>query len=1402
MTVFSGRLKERHLMRAMLERRAAGLVVVRGPSGVGKTALVEQVLQDLATAAPIIGRAKYADQASSAGLRPVVDALSQAVDAALGRLYDPASGAASLRTLLGIQYGALLAAGFAAEGVTSGEAPPATQPLLSHEGTVRLVDALARVLQWLEGFALPVVLFVDDWHRAPNEAVGFVHACSQRAESSLLKLVLAIRGDGSTVYPGTASFVDVEPLAPAQQLELLTGLLEEPARAHAVMDWLGANSSGLPFDLCQIALALDREGAFVGTGASQRVDPQRVIAIDNSNIDDIITQRARTLAPDARRLGIAAALWGDRAPLDLLGRCLAQSPAATHAAAQTLQANSLLRIESEEIAFPHDRVRTSFLKVLDEGDLRSLANAMADVLLREGAGNHRQAALRLKLVGGLDDVRDAGLSALFAAEAAAARLAAQFDLAADFGEAAWSIHQRLASPAAGDRFVVVREACLAAAHRRQPETARERCLQMIAAAADIPDLADAYGQSVRAMRLAGREADAWSFCREGLARFGINLPVRISRARLLLAMMAWRLVGRTPRRLVPHDARTERAVHSFADAVGYDVWQHSPRHAVYLAVRMVTRARLRGYDSALFLSIDALINAVLKDYRAAAAAGDRALAGLPHLPAGRGTTIQRAVIFGRMWRDPQAWAIESAGQVYDYSVAEGDLVVAATGALFETMLIWRSAPTLEQVAAKLEDTGSKAARLGDARIRAEIASLAELVRQLRLPEPLPSHLPDELIHVKNDVPSLAAVEYLSLVGNWPAILQIVDAFRGRRPMADFHPSSVIWRFYKTLARLKAGLPFDRSDLKLIERAARENPADHRGKLLLLKAEHDRGKGGGDGLLAYRRALEAMQQGASRLEQGLAAECAAAAAHDQGDREAHDRFRETAAATWSAWGAFGKLALYPPIQIGPAIRARLAMAEAQTAMARRGERAKSLFLAEVGHELRTPMQAMQGLLDLAAERPAELDVDEIRSVFGSLKSVVDDLTELGALGAEVPLNLRPTDLAALIESEMALVRDTARQKGLALSGDLVAVRGAGFDIDPDRIRQVVRNLLSNAVKYTTHGDIVVGASVSEAPDAKAWIALAVEDTGPGVPEERLAHLFEPFDRAGRRDSKGLGLGLLLSRRIAERMGGSLTAENRQGGGARFVFSFAAAKGDPPGAPRAEPSAAARPLAILIVEDATHIRRLVARLLAIDGHDVTEAESLGQGLEQARGQRFDLLLLDLQLADGDGLSLLEQWPAEQERPRVIVLTADVAREAEERVRRTGSILLRKPISVAELRAAIARACGGARSATPTHDVDAEMASLVEEAREEIVKRTAELMELVEAGEPLREIQQHAHKLAGLAAQFDAAGIADAADRIEQACAMGLAPTDCLFPLKDALAERRAMAERVALPGVSGP
>ncbi|MBS0547968.1 MAG: response regulator [Proteobacteria bacterium] len=1365
MTPFVGRQQERQTIRTVLEARGPALVVVRGSSGVGKTALVDQALRDIADTAPIVGRAKYVEQTTSAGLTPVIDALSQAVDAALDRLYDPVAGAASLRDLLGVQFDTLLAAGFDVSGGEARTAPLKVSSLQGRDGTVRLVDAAVRVLQWLEGFALPVVLFIDDWHRAPNEAIGFVHACTHRPAASALKLVLAARSEGAMPLPPGARVIEMAPLDAAQQLQLLTGLFENPSKARAMQEWLGNHASGLPFELNEVALALDRARAFTGTAEALRVDPVRAAAIDHRDISQIIAQRTRALAPSVQRVGTAAALWGDRVDLDILARYLAEPYAAIVAAVESLQAHGLLFIEGGEAVFAHDRIRASLLGTPDNAALRGLAGAMADIALAEDGDAHRQTALRLKLLGGIDGGADLRLTTLFAAGAAAARPAAQFDLAAEFGEAAWAIFRRLGMPDGSERVPVLREACFAAAHRRQIDATRERSRLMIAAATNKRELAEAYERSVIAMRLAGRSADAWTFCREGFARFGIRLPDRVRRHHLLLATVAWKLLGRTPRPLIRGDAATEQAVTSFANAAAFTVWERSPHHSAYLSSQLATRARLRGEDSAQWQSIDSMICAVLKDYLAAAELGDKALAGVEDLPSGRGMTLHRAIYFGKMWRDPCATLIAHNRRIYDFSIAEGNLVMAANAAVNEMAWTWRTAPTLETTVAKIEETDAKAKRLDDPRVAAAVGLVSSVIGRLQRPEPLPRELPAEFSQDKiGELPTIMAAEYWSLAGDWPAIVRLADQFRSKRASLDSHPMGVSWRFYENLARLKTGLAPDRADLRFIERAARANPTDQLGKLLLLSAEALHRQGARDGLLAYGAAVEALRKGFSSIELGLGAECAAQAAHELGDTAAQERFRAIATATWSSWGAFAKLAPYKADDLDASVRARLAEAEAQVAVARRGERAKSRFLAEVGHELRTPLQAMQGLLDLAAERPGEVDLGEMRDVFGSLKSVVEDLTELGALGAEAPLRTRPTDLAVLLRSELQLVRETARQKGLDVTADLAPLDGRTYELDADRLRQVVRNLLSNAVKYTPRGTVSLRAGIEETASSGARIALAVEDTGPGIPEERLAHLFEPFDRAGRNDPTGLGLGLSLARRIAGRMGGALVAENRRDGGARFVFTFIAAERD---SCVASP-APARRLSILIVEDTALVRRLMARLLVLDGHDVREAETLADGLAAAAMRPFDLLLLDLQLPDGDGLLLLDRWPAGRGRPPVVVTTAAVTRETEERVQRAGAAILRKPIAAADLRAAIAAACGSAQAPAPASPAfDIEMAQLEQDAQREIAERAQALIALMRSGGARETIHRNAHKLAGMAAQFDAPRIAEAADEIEQAC-----------------------------------
>lgn len=1381
MTSFVGRQQERQALRTVLEARGPALVVVRGPSGVGKTALVDRALRDLADGAPIVGRAKYVEQTRSAGLTPVIDALSQAVDAALDRLYDPAAGAASLRDLLGVQYETLLAAGFNVSGGEARPAPLKVSSLQGRDGTVRLVDAAVRVLQWLEGFALPVVLFIDDWHRAPNEAIGLVHACTHRPAASALKLVLAARNEGAMPLPPAAHSIEMAPLGPGQQLELLTGLFDDPAKARATQEWLGDHASGLPFELNEVALALDRARAFTGSGETLRVDPVRAAAIDHRDINQIIAQRTRALAPSVQRVGTAAALWGDRVDLDVLARHLAEPYAAILAAVESLQAHGLLFIEGGEAAFPHDRIRASLLRTPDDAALRGLAGAIADMALAEDGDSHRQTALRLKLMGGIDAAADLRLATLFAAGAAAARPAAQFDLAAEFGEAAWAIFQRSGAPDGDARTAVLREACFAAAHRRQVDATRERCRLMIAAATGRRELAEAYERSVIAMRLAGRTADAWTFCREGFARFGIRLPERIRRHHLLLATFVWKLVGRTPRALMRGDAATERAVTSFANAAAFTVWERSPRHSAYLSGQLATRARLRGEDSAQWQSIDSMICAVLKDYPAAAALGDKALAGVEELPSGRGMTLHRAIYFGKMWRDPCATLIAHNRRIYDFSIAEGNLVMAANAAVNEMAWTWRTAPSLDAVAAAIEETDAKAKRLDDARVAAAVGLVSGVVGRLRRPEPLPRELPAAFAQDKiGELPTITSAEYWALAGDWAAIVRLADQFRGKRASLDSHPIGVSWRFYENLARLKTGGTSDRADLRFIDRAARANPTDQLGKLLLLGAEALHRRGGRDGLRAYGAAVEALQKGFSALELGLGAECAAQAAHELGDSAAQARFRAIATATWSSWGAFAKLAPYKSEELDASVRARLAEAEAEVAMARRGERAKSRFLAEVGHELRTPLQAMQGMLDLAAERPGEVDLGEMREVFGSLKSVVEDLAELGALGAEAPLRTRPTDLAALLRSELLVLREAARRKGLVLAADLAALDDRTYEIDADRLRQVVRNLLSNAIKYTAEGEVALHARVAEAAPPEARIVLAVEDTGPGIPEARLAHLFEPFDRAGRSDSGGLGLGLSLARRIAGRMGGSLVAENRRDGGTRFTFTFTAAER---GAPAAAAPALARRLSILIVEDTTLVRRLMTRLLVLDGHEVRETETLAEGQAAAAAQPFDLLLLDLHLPDGDGLSLLDRWPTGQARPPVLVTTAAVTSETEARVQRAGAAILRKPISAADLRAAIAAACGAQIPVPASPAFDIEMAQLERDARQEIVQRTHALIALIRSQGAREAIRRNAHKLAGMAAQFDAPRIADAADGIERACATGAALAEALAGLEQA-------------------
>jgi CheY-like chemotaxis protein len=272
----------------------------------------------------------------------------------------------------------------------------------------------------------------------------------------------------------------------------------------------------------------------------------------------------------------------------------------------------------------------------------------------------------------------------------------------------------------------------------------------------------------------------------------------------------------------------------------------------------------------------------------------------------------------------------------------------------------------------------------------------------------------------------------------------------------------------------------------------------------------------------------------------------------------------------------------------------------------------------------------------------------------------------------------------VQQAVALVQPLARDRAIALTVEPTCV---GYVMaDHQRLKQVLLNLLSNAIKYNRHaGRVAIGCR-----RASHGVALAVQDTGPGIPADRLERLFEPFDRLGaeHRGIEGTGLGLALSRSLIEVMGGTLTVDSRPGEGTTFTITLPAAPAPEevalmPAAPEAEPpGSAAR---VLYVEDNTANFRLVQELLTSRRPvEILPAIQGRLGVELARRHHPDLILLDLHLPDMSGTTVLAQLkadPATADIP-ILVVTADATPGRERRLLESGAFaLVTKPFDVPE-------------------------------------------------------------------------------------------------------------------------
>jgi PAS domain S-box-containing protein len=341
-------------------------------------------------------------------------------------------------------------------------------------------------------------------------------------------------------------------------------------------------------------------------------------------------------------------------------------------------------------------------------------------------------------------------------------------------------------------------------------------------------------------------------------------------------------------------------------------------------------------------------------------------------------------------------------------------------------------------------------------------------------------------------------------------------------------------------------------------------------------------------------------------------------------------------------------------------------------------AKSLFLANMSHEIRTPLNAVLGYAQIMQREcqhcPTGGRLNAISRSGEHLLELLNDLLELVRSDAH-QIELAPCDLdfhQVLADVRMMFVR-LPDACGLELEFSHRPEVPRFIHADSAKVRQILVNLVGNAVKFTKQGTVRVAAAVLPGGGADGYvIAVAVEDTGCGIAPEEMERIFEIFEQAqpGRKNGKGVGLGLALSRRYARAMGGDVTVDSRAGGGSRFQFTFRArpvANSGADAAGRGEVLQAApnQPVRhLLVVDDEPENREMLTDLLTAAGFSIETADTAEQALARlAAAGGVDLVLMDKRLPGMDGyqaIARLRELPGGRTLPVVVVTASGAADE----------------------------------------------------------------------------------------------------------------------------------------------